>query len=138
MKRIFFFLFQMRNIQVHNQNKHQSQNMEMRSLLDKKPFQPWFLKPTGMKKYFRFGQTLFSMTSVKCQSLAIIPSSKTRQNLAPSFTPSYFSKVILSRCIYILCIAIWWYTVAVYSWSIAINFVIDVYCRCLEMLCQIA
>ena len=35
MNRIFFFLFQIRNIQVHNQNKHQSQNMEMRSLLDK-------------------------------------------------------------------------------------------------------
>ena len=30
------------------------------------------------------------------------------------------------------------YTVAVYSWSIANNFVIDVYCRCLENLCQIA
>ena len=30
------------------------------------------------------------------------------------------------------------YTVAVYSWSIANNFVIDVYCRCLEILCQIA
>ena len=29
-------------------------------------------------------------------------------------------------------------TVAVYSWSIANNFVIDVYCRCLEILCQIA
>ena len=32
----------------------------------------------------------------------------------------------------------WYYTVAVYSWSIANNFVIDVYCRCLEILCQIA
>ena len=30
------------------------------------------------------------------------------------------------------------YTVAVYSWSIADNFVIDVYCRCLEILCQFA
>ena len=30
------------------------------------------------------------------------------------------------------------YTVAVYSWSIANNFVIDVYCRCLHILCQIA
>ena len=30
------------------------------------------------------------------------------------------------------------YTVAVYSWSIANNFVIDVYCRCLEISCQIA
>ena len=30
------------------------------------------------------------------------------------------------------------YTVAVYSWSIANNIVIDVYCRCLEILCQIA
>jgi hypothetical protein len=31
-----------------------------------------------------------------------------------------------------------YYTVALYSWSIANNFVIDVYCRCLETLCQIA
>ena len=31
-----------------------------------------------------------------------------------------------------------YYTVAVYSWSIANNFVIDFYCRCLEILCQIA
>ena len=30
------------------------------------------------------------------------------------------------------------YTVAVYSWSIANNFGIDVYCRCLEIFCQIA
>ena len=30
------------------------------------------------------------------------------------------------------------YTVAVYSWSIANNFVIGVYCRCLEILSQIA
>ena len=30
------------------------------------------------------------------------------------------------------------YTVAVYSWSIANDFVIDFYCRCLEILCQIA
>ena len=30
------------------------------------------------------------------------------------------------------------YTAAVYSWSIANNFVIDVFCRCLEILCQIA
>ena len=30
------------------------------------------------------------------------------------------------------------FTVAVYSWSIANNFVIGVYCRCLEILCQIA
>ena len=30
------------------------------------------------------------------------------------------------------------YTVAVSSWSIANNFVIDFYCRCLEILCQIA
>ena len=30
------------------------------------------------------------------------------------------------------------YTVAVYSWSIANNFVIVVYCRCLEILSQIA
>ena len=30
------------------------------------------------------------------------------------------------------------FTVAAYSWSIANNFVIDVYCRCLENLCQIA
>ena len=30
------------------------------------------------------------------------------------------------------------YTVAVYSWSIVNNFVIDVYCRCLEILCHIA
>ena len=29
-------------------------------------------------------------------------------------------------------------TVVVYSWSIANNFVIDVYCRYLEILCQIA
>ena len=29
-------------------------------------------------------------------------------------------------------------TVAVYSRSIANNFVIDVYCRCLDILCQIA
>ena len=29
-------------------------------------------------------------------------------------------------------------TVAVYSWSIAINFVIDVYCKCLQILFQIA
>ena len=30
------------------------------------------------------------------------------------------------------------YTVAEYSWSIANNFVIGVYCRCLEILSQIA
>ena len=30
------------------------------------------------------------------------------------------------------------HTVAMYSWSIAINFVIGFYCRCLEILCQIA
>ena len=30
------------------------------------------------------------------------------------------------------------YTVAVSSWSIANNFVIDFYCRCLDILCQIA
>ena len=30
------------------------------------------------------------------------------------------------------------FTVAVYSWSIGNNFVIDIYCRCLEILCQIA
>ena len=30
------------------------------------------------------------------------------------------------------------YTVAVSSWSIANNLVIDFYCRCLEILCQIA
>ena len=30
------------------------------------------------------------------------------------------------------------YTVAVYSWSIVNNFVIGVFCRCLEILCQIA
>ena len=30
------------------------------------------------------------------------------------------------------------FTVAEYSWSIANNFVIGVYCRCLEILCQIA
>ena len=30
------------------------------------------------------------------------------------------------------------HTVAVYSWSIANNFVIGFYCRCLEILCQIA
>ena len=30
------------------------------------------------------------------------------------------------------------YTVAVYSWFIANNFVIGFYCRCLEILCQIA
>ena len=30
------------------------------------------------------------------------------------------------------------YTVAEYSWSIANNFVIDVYCRCQQILCQIA
>ena len=30
------------------------------------------------------------------------------------------------------------YTVAEYSWSIVNNFVIGVYCRCLEILCQIA
>ena len=30
------------------------------------------------------------------------------------------------------------HTVAVYSWSIANNFVIGVYCRCLEILSQIA
>ena len=30
------------------------------------------------------------------------------------------------------------HTVAVDSWSIANNFVIDVYCRCLAILCQIA
>ena len=30
------------------------------------------------------------------------------------------------------------YTVAVYSWFIAKNFVIGVYCRCLVILCQIA
>ena len=29
-------------------------------------------------------------------------------------------------------------TVAVYSWSMANNFVIDFNCRCLEILCQIA
>ena len=31
-----------------------------------------------------------------------------------------------------------WYTVAVYSWSIANSFVIGFYSRCLEILCQIA
>ena len=30
------------------------------------------------------------------------------------------------------------HTVAVYSWSIANNFVIGFYCRCLEILCRIA
>ena len=30
------------------------------------------------------------------------------------------------------------WTVAEYSWFIANNFVIGVYCRCLEILCQIA
>ena len=30
------------------------------------------------------------------------------------------------------------HTVAVYSWFITNNFVISVYCRCLEILCQIA
>ena len=30
------------------------------------------------------------------------------------------------------------YTVAEYNWSIANNFIIDVYCRCLEILCQVA
>ena len=30
------------------------------------------------------------------------------------------------------------YTVAVYNWSIANNFVMGFYCRCLEILCQIA
>ena len=29
------------------------------------------------------------------------------------------------------------YTVAVYSWSIAKNFAIGFYCRCLDILCQI-
>ena len=30
------------------------------------------------------------------------------------------------------------FTVAAYRWSIANYFVIDIYCRCLEILCQIA
>ena len=41
----------------------------------------------------------------------------------------YLKVMSINRCLY---------TVAVYSWSIANNFFIGLYCRCLEILCQIA
>ena len=46
--------------------------------------------------------------------------------------------VIVIVIVLLQCLVTSLYTVAEYSWSIANNLVIGVYCRCLEILCQIA
>ena len=49
------------------------------------------------------------------------------------YTYQYFMGTYLSLCAYVN--PVWNYTVAVYSWSIANNFFIGFYCRCIEILC---